>query len=209
MFNNKRKETIILTLIDPQENDNGLAILKQDAILSVFYNHQFNQLVINVKQTRLDIGSRLMVAEELLPRTSNGQLVKEMGRVVTAPTGKYRNDIYLNGSGGNEQIVLNSDEEIKRFLNWWDEDIDTEILFSKHRAHVQKMEEAKKEAELRREAELKQAEEEVKKKLEATGGKLGSQLRRVSDEVPATDQEPTEQGFEPPLSSLNESEDPK
>lgn len=183
MFKDKKPFAIALPITDQYGNDNGIAIVPRDAIASAYYNHNNGQLVINMKQSSINIGSRLLLAEEHTPILEAGKTVpNHLGQPKTRPTGKYRNDVYIQGSGGNEQMVLTDEEEIKRFWLWWEPGIDIEILFSKRKAHLQKVEEYKKQAELRKQEEIKKAEEEVKNKLQTAEG-IKAKLRAVSNEI--------------------------
>jgi len=167
MFNKKSKmKAIALPLTDAYGNDNGIAVIFKDSVIGIFYNHNKGEMVINVKQNSFTIASKLLLAEEHTPVLSNGKLTPDRtGAPQTIGTKKYRNDIYINGAGGNEQIILTDEEEIRRFWNWLESDIDVQIFFDKRQQHLDLMEARRKEAEARKAEDLKKAEEVVKAKL--------------------------------------------
>lgn len=170
MFNFKnRKMTdnpIMLPLLDGNGNDNGLAIIWKRSILSLFYNHNTGELVINVKNLNFHLASRLLLAEENKPEIENGKLKPGRdGRPVTLGTGKYRNDVYTNGTGGNEQIILINEDDIRRFWIWADTDIDIELLFTKRREVLEKKEKMMAEAKRLHEQQMLEKEQAVKDKL--------------------------------------------
>lgn len=184
MFNKPRQsQAIALPLTDQHGNDFGSAILFKESIISIFYNHNSGEMILNVKNSTMSIASKLLLAEEHQPVLTNGQLTPgQDGKALTQGTKKYRNDIYINGTGGNEQISLTDEAEIRRFWEWLDCGVDIEPMFQKRKAHLEKMEQYKREAQERHEAQLKEAEAKVKEKLEKEGS-LKSKLSVAKEEA--------------------------
>lgn len=166
MFKLFKKETpITLPLIDEKGNDNGSIIIWKKTICSVLYDHNKGHLAINLNQTDLNIGSRLLIAEESSPVLINGQIQKDhTGRGKTQPNGKWRNDVYISGTGGNTQVLLTDEKEIERFFIWLGLIEEYDILYAKREEMLERAEQFRKEAIRLRDQELKKAEDAISEK---------------------------------------------
>lgn len=182
----KQGDPILLPIYDQHDTITGYALLPKSSIVSVFYNPNTGQMVINVMQTSLQIGSRLLLAEEIKPRLENGNLVPGAnGQPQTMPSGKYRNDVYINGSGGNEQLIITKEEDIKVFWKWYGAPQDVNVLLDSRREYLEKLEKMREEAKQLHEARMKEQEAKLQEKLKGTDD--ANPLSKVPDPVDIPD----------------------